>query len=136
LREAGADRCVDFAALLFGAALDARDARDDFVAGSTESIAAMRSACVIPAMSGGGPDVGAAARALPAARDAEETAAPSRGAPPSFARSAGFADAAEGSTDGRAASTRAGAAEGAGARSIGVAFFSDSGVPSGARRTM
>jgi hypothetical protein len=125
LRDAGADRGADLEALLFGEALDARAARDDFVAGSTESIAAMRSACVMPASSGGAPVIVAAARTL--GGDAE----PSReaGAAPSVVRSTGFAAPAE------AMSPGAGTTAGAGAPSTRVGFFSDSGVPSGARRT-
>jgi hypothetical protein len=125
LRDAGADRGADLEALLFGEALDARAARDDFVAGSTESIAAMRSACVMPASSGGAPDVGAAARTP--GGDAEPSL--DAGAAPSVVRSIGFAAPAE------AMSSGAGTPAGAGAPSTRVGFFSDSGVPSGARRT-
>jgi hypothetical protein len=48
---AGTDREADFGAPLLGAPLGARGARELCGVGSTESIAAIRSACVMPDMS-------------------------------------------------------------------------------------
>jgi hypothetical protein len=142
LREAGADR-GDFDALLFGAALEARGARADFGEGSTESIAAMRSACVMPAMSGGATEAG---------RDAEAGFATVRGAVDGDAAAAGC-DAADeapslaafGGVDadagdaadaaGRGAAVAASSARGASPWDGALAGV-ERGVPSGARRTM
>jgi hypothetical protein len=68
---AGIERGAVFGALLFGALLGPRGARELCVVGSTDSIAAIRSACVMPAMSvAGGLALGGFESCVPRARGA------------------------------------------------------------------
>jgi hypothetical protein len=123
--DAGTERGEDLGDVLFGAPDGARGARDEACGvGSTESMAAMRSACVMPDMSAvgipGGADAPTARGAVDGVRDETAGASLLRGG---------------------AAETLLGAAGGAATSPLpltdGAAFEAgvDSGVPSGARRT-